>query len=61
MSATAEVGFKSPPVTPNKPSILKSSTGKILQLGSKMGTYVLLSEMLPKISLGMVSFEVRGR
>lgn len=54
-----EESSKSPPITPAKASILKHSTGKILQLGSKMGTYILLSDILPQNSLGMVSFEVR--
>lgn len=49
------------PLSPSKPSILKASTGKILQLGSKMGTYILLSDTLTRPSLGMVSFEVRNR
>lgn len=47
-------------MSPNKPSILKASTGKILQLGSKMGAYIFLSETFEKPSLGMVSFEVRS-
>lgn len=55
-----EESTKSPPVTPAKASILKHSTGKILQLGSKMGTYILLSDILPQNSLGMVSFEAKG-
>lgn len=48
------------PMSPNKPSILKASTGKILQLGSKMGAYIFLSETFERSSLGMVSFEVRN-
>jgi hypothetical protein len=55
-----EGAVKSPPMSPAKPSILKHSTGKILQLGSKMGTYILLSDTLPQHSLGMVSFEAKG-
>ena len=54
-----EGSWKTPAMSPSKPSILKHSSGKILQLGSKMGTYILLSDTLPKMSLGMVSFEVR--
>lgn len=61
MASPTDVGGRMPGslLSPTKPASLKHSTGKILQLGSKMGAYVLLSDTLPKPCLGMVSFEVR--